>query len=100
MEEIAPLFQVPLSPASVTAATGTPGTQVTLRGSGFQNGATLTFAMSLVSATYVDQNNTYGPGASVVNWTVSNPPSLIQTEARISSMSPSQSSDWGCVFCL
>jgi hypothetical protein len=56
MEEIAPLFQVPLSLASVTAATGTPGTQVTLGGSGFQTGATVTFGISQVSATYVDQN--------------------------------------------
>lgn len=50
------LFQAPLSLASVNPAMASPGTQVTLRGSGFLAGTTLTFATSQVTPTYVDQN--------------------------------------------
>jgi len=53
---IAQLFEAPLSLATVHPATGTVGTHITLRGSGFQNGATVAFGVSQVSATFVDQN--------------------------------------------
>jgi hypothetical protein len=48
------LYQAPLSLSSVSPAAASGGTQVTLRGSGFQNGATVTFGTSQVSATFVD----------------------------------------------
>jgi DNA-binding beta-propeller fold protein YncE len=51
---IAQLSQVPLSLASVNPATGSQGTQVTLRGSGFLNGATVSFGTEQASTTYVD----------------------------------------------
>jgi len=53
---IAELFQAPLSLASVSPTTGSQGTLVTVRGSGFQNGATVTFGTLPASMTYVDQN--------------------------------------------
>jgi len=53
---IAQLDQVPLSLATVSPAAGTPGTTVTLRGSGFENGASVAFGRMQVSATFVDSN--------------------------------------------
>jgi DNA-binding beta-propeller fold protein YncE len=53
---IVQLSQLPLSLASINPAAGAQATQVTLRGSGFQNGATVTFGSSQVPATYIDQN--------------------------------------------
>lgn len=72
------ILRVALSLASVIPATGSTGTQVTLRGSGFVSGSTVTFGTSQVPATYVDQNtltaiipalSTTGP----VRITVTNP---------------------------
>lgn len=51
---IAQLPQLPLGLATVRPATGSAGTEVTLRGSGFQTGATVTFGTTTVSATFVD----------------------------------------------
>jgi DNA-binding beta-propeller fold protein YncE len=51
---IAQLFQAPLSLASANPAAGSPGTQVTLRGSGFQNGALVSFGTSQAATAYVD----------------------------------------------
>ena len=51
---IAQLFQAPLSLASVNPAAGSQGTPVTLRGSGFLNGATVLFGTSPAATTYVD----------------------------------------------
>ena len=51
---IAQLFQAPLSLASVNPATGSQGTHVTLRGSGFVSGTTVLFGTSQASASYVD----------------------------------------------
>jgi YVTN family beta-propeller protein len=50
------LSQVPLSVGSVTPSSGpaSGGTLVTIRGSGFVNGATVTFGTTSVSATFVD----------------------------------------------
>ena len=45
-----------LSPATLSPATGTSGTTVTLRGSGFQSGATVSFGTVQVSSTLVDSN--------------------------------------------
>jgi hypothetical protein len=53
---IAQLFQAPLSLATINPVAGAPGITVTLRGSGFQNGATVTFGALQVSATYVNSN--------------------------------------------
>lgn len=53
---IAQLFEAPLSLAGVTPTKGASGTQVTLRGSGFQNGATVTFGALQANVVYVDQN--------------------------------------------
>lgn len=53
---IAQLFQAPLSLATVNPAAGAQGTTVLLRGSGFQNGAVVTFGAIQVSATFVDSN--------------------------------------------
>ena len=51
---IAQLFQAPLSLASVKPASGASGSHVTVRGSGFQDGATLKFGDSQASVGYVD----------------------------------------------
>ena len=51
---IAQLFQAPLSLATANPAAGPPGTQVTLRGSGFLNGASVLFGTSQAATTYVD----------------------------------------------
>ena len=53
---IAELFQAPLSLASVSPPAASQGTLVTVRGSGFQNGARVAFGTSQASMTYVDQN--------------------------------------------
>ena len=53
---VAPLYQVPLSLATLSPATGASGTTVTLRGYGFQSGATVFFGTVHVSATFVDSN--------------------------------------------
>jgi hypothetical protein len=53
---IAQLFQAPLSLASVNPSAGPQGTKVTIRGSGFENGATVTFGTVRATATYLDQN--------------------------------------------
>ena len=53
---IAQLFQAPLSLATVNPAAGAQGTTVVLRGSGYQNGATVTFGAIQVSAIFVDSN--------------------------------------------
>jgi DNA-binding beta-propeller fold protein YncE len=50
------LSQVPLSIASVNNSTASAGDQVTIRGSGFKAGATVTFGTAIVSATVVDGN--------------------------------------------
>ena len=50
------LYQVPLSLATLSPATGASGTTVTLRGSGFQSGATVSFGTGQVSSTLVDSN--------------------------------------------
>jgi hypothetical protein len=51
---IAQLFQAPLSLATVNPAAGSQGTQVTLRGSGFQTGSTVLFGTLQAATTYVD----------------------------------------------
>ena len=51
---IAQLFEAPLSVASVKPSTGPAGTQVTLRGSGFLNGANVLFGSSQSAAAFVD----------------------------------------------
>jgi hypothetical protein len=51
---VAQFFQAPLSLATVSPATATAGTQVTLRGNGFQNGATVSFGTLQVPANFVD----------------------------------------------
>ena len=53
---VAQLYQAPLSLATITPSSGAPGSTVTLRGSGFQNGATVTFGTSQATATFVDLN--------------------------------------------
>lgn len=74
---VAQLFQVPLSLASVKPAAASPGTQITVRGSGFLSGATVTFGTPQVAATSVDHNTltatvpSLSPG--VVRITVTNP---------------------------
>jgi YVTN family beta-propeller protein len=74
---IAQLHDLPLSLATLNPASGPPGTSVTLRGSGFQNGATVTFGTTQVSATFVDSNTiqTTVPSlpAGSVRITVTNP---------------------------
>jgi DNA-binding beta-propeller fold protein YncE len=71
------LSVVPLSIASVTAPTASAGTQVTIRGSGFVTGATVTFGMSIASATVVDGNTIQATVPSLpsgpVRITVKNP---------------------------
>ena len=53
---VAQLYQVPVSLATLSPATGASGTTVTLRGCGFQSGATVFFGTVQVSATFVDSN--------------------------------------------
>lgn len=74
---IAQLFQAPLSVASLSPAQGATGITVTVRGSGFQSGAKVTFADSQVPATYVDQNTLTATvpsiSAGAIRITVTNP---------------------------
>lgn len=53
---IAQLFQAPLSLATVSPAVAPQGTTVVLRGSGYQNGATVTFDGVQASVTFLDSN--------------------------------------------
>jgi len=53
---IAELYEAPLSLATVNPVNGASGTSLTLRGSGFQNGVTITIGTTPVSVTYLDQN--------------------------------------------
>ncbi|MBV8205531.1 MAG: IPT/TIG domain-containing protein [Acidobacteria bacterium] len=57
---VAQLFQAPLSLGTINPASAPPGTTVTLRGSGFQNGASLIFGTTQVPATFVDSNTLRG----------------------------------------
>ncbi|MFZ0332708.1 MAG: IPT/TIG domain-containing protein [Candidatus Acidiferrales bacterium] len=51
---VAQLAAAPLSVASVNPASAATGTQVTIRGSGFQSGATVMFGNSAAVSTFVD----------------------------------------------
>jgi len=53
---IAQLHEVPLSLARAVPSSGTPGSTVTLRGSGFQSGITVKFANTSVQSSVVDAN--------------------------------------------
>ena len=53
---IAQLFEAPLSLATVSPTAGSVGSVLTLRGSGFQSGATVTFGTTQVPGTFVDIN--------------------------------------------
>ena len=53
---VAQLQSAPLSIGSVSPSTGSPGTQITIRGSGFANNSTVTIGETVVSAMFVDQN--------------------------------------------
>ena len=53
---IAQLAQSPLSIGTLNPAAGTAGTLVTVRGSGFQSGAKVTFGASQVPGTFIDIN--------------------------------------------
>ena len=53
---IAQLSQLPLSVASVTPASGLPGITVSVRGSGFQSGASVSFDGMQASTTTIDPN--------------------------------------------
>jgi hypothetical protein len=74
---IAQLDALPLTLGTVTPASGPSGTSVLLRGSGFQNGATVSFGTAQVPATFVDSNTlqavspTLTPGA--IRITIKNP---------------------------
>ena len=74
---IVQLEEVPLSLALPALASGTPGTQIKLRGSGFQQGVTVSFADTQATTSFVDQNTlltnvpTVPPGS--VRITVANP---------------------------
>jgi YVTN family beta-propeller protein len=75
---IAQLSQIPLTVATVNPSTGSAGTTVTISGSGFESGATVTFGTaSTTPATFVDGNTlqvqvpTIAAGAARV--TVTNP---------------------------
>lgn len=74
---VAQLAHLPLSLATVNPASGSVGTQVTLRGSGFETGATVTFGTTQVNATFVDAQTlqatvpTISPGP--IRITITNP---------------------------
>jgi YVTN family beta-propeller protein len=74
---VAQLAQAPLSIATVNPSSGTAGAQVTIRGSGFQSGATVTFGTIKEVTTYVDSETlkTTVPSlaAGPVRVTVTNP---------------------------
>lgn len=53
---VAQLFAAPLSLGTVDPKAGSSATVVTLRGSGFENGASVTFATVQVATTFVDSN--------------------------------------------
>jgi DNA-binding beta-propeller fold protein YncE len=71
------LSQVPLGVISINPGAGPSGTQVTVRGSGFLSGATVTFGSSEVPATFVDsytlQATVPSLSAGSVRITVTNP---------------------------
>jgi hypothetical protein len=74
---IAQLDSAPLSIGNINPVAGPSGTTIVIRGSGFQNGATITFGATQVIATFVDSSTlnatapTLPPG--VVQITVKNP---------------------------
>jgi DNA-binding beta-propeller fold protein YncE len=74
---VAQLFQSPLSLATVNPAAAVPGTSLTLRGSGFQNGVVVTFGTTQVQVTFLDPNTlqVMAPGlpAGPVRVTIKNP---------------------------
>jgi hypothetical protein len=80
---IAELDEVPLSLATVNPSSGLSGTTVTLRGSGFQGGATVKFGGSQASTTFVDSNTLRvtvpSLSAGPVRVTVANPDGDIYT---------------------
>ena len=53
---IAELYQTPLSVGTLRPSAGSAGTSVTVRGSGFTDGAVILFGTTQVSATYMDSN--------------------------------------------
>jgi YVTN family beta-propeller protein len=53
---VAQLHSAPLSIATVSPPTGSPGTQITIRGSGFTSGSSVTIGTIEVSTMFVDQN--------------------------------------------
>jgi hypothetical protein len=74
---IAQLDALPLSIGHIDPAAGPSGTAIVVRGSGFQNGATVSFGVTEVAATFVDSNTlhavvpTLAPGA--IRISVKNP---------------------------
>jgi DNA-binding beta-propeller fold protein YncE len=74
---IVQLAQEPLSLASANPAAAGPGAQITIRGSGFESGATISFGGALATTTYVDADTLHvnvpaiSPGP--VRVTVTNP---------------------------
>jgi len=74
---IAQLEEAPLSLASPVITSGTPGTQIKLRGSGFQPGVSVSFADTQAATMFVDQNtlltNVPTLSSGPVRITVSNP---------------------------
>jgi YVTN family beta-propeller protein len=74
---IAQLSEVPLSIAKAVPSLGSPGTQVTIQGSGFTNGATVTFGTAASTVNFVNQNTLQATIPSLpsgsVRVTVTNP---------------------------
>jgi len=74
---VAQLSATPLSIASLTPASAAPGAQVTIRGSGFQSGATVAFDGNAAAATFVDSMTLQATVPSLPNGavqvTVTNP---------------------------
>ena len=74
---VAQLQSAPLSIGSVSPSTGSPGTQITIRGSGFTNNSAVTIGASAVNTVFVDQNTLQAvvpPGpVGPVRVSVSNP---------------------------
>ncbi|MGC2639391.1 MAG: IPT/TIG domain-containing protein [Acidobacteriaceae bacterium] len=52
--EVVQLYEAPLSIASVTPATGSAGTAVTIRGSGFESGTTVSFGSTPAAVEFTD----------------------------------------------
>lgn len=75
---VAQLLSAPLSIASVSPPAGAPGTQITIRGSGFMNNSVLTIGTIGVSTVFVDQNTLQAivPAlpAGPVRISIANPP--------------------------